>query len=155
MSVSDSVFNALSLRLARPSVRTPYSGYFACLPVPPYAGLNRPGFVHFFTVTMLNAQLHKLILRHQQAVQFDINLLFHRTGRKEQIGHNSTDNPHHYFTTAFERKLRRQQRFSLDGNDDDQPRIARKSPCIGVFDSQATRSVYKKTGPDTTHRDHQ
>ncbi|MPN30257.1 hypothetical protein SDC9_177720 [bioreactor metagenome] len=73
---------------------------------------------------MLNAQLHKLILRHQQAIQFNINLLLHRTGRKEQVGNNGTDNTHHNFTTAFERKLRRQQRFSLDSNDDDQRRIA-------------------------------
>ena len=104
---------------------------------------------------MLNTQLHKPILRHQKAVQFNVNFLFHRAGRKEQISNNGANNTDHNLAAALEGKLRCQQGLSLDSNDDNQRRITRKPPGIGVLDLHQRRDPGTKTGPDTAHEDHQ
>ena len=96
-----------------------------------------------------------MILGNDQRIQFAIHLLFDRARRKQQIRYDRADDPHHDLTAALNGKLRRQQRVGLNGDDNDQRRIAGKAPGVGVFHPHQGGDPGTKTGPDTAHHQHQ
>ena len=104
---------------------------------------------------MLNAQLHQLVLGNDQRVKFTVDFLFDGAWREKQVSDNRTHNTDHNLAAALHGKLRREQRFRLNGDDNNQRGITRQPPGVGVFHFHQRRNPGAETRPDTAHHQHQ
>ncbi len=103
---------------------------------------------------MGDTQLHQPVMIDDKGIEFAVDFVFDRARRKQQVGSNGATDPDNDFTASFHGKLRRQQRFRLDSDDDNKRGISRQAPCVRVFDFNKRRYPGTKPGPDTTHHDH-
>ena len=104
---------------------------------------------------MLNAQLHKLVLSNNQRVQLTIDFLLDGSRREEQICDNRADDTNDNLATTFDGELRSKQRFTLNGDDNNQRGISRQAPGVRVLHLHQRRDPGAKTRPDTAHNQHQ
>ena len=104
---------------------------------------------------MLDAELHQLVLSDNQRVKLTVDFLLDGARGEQQVRDNRTHDTNDNFAASLHRKLRRQQRLGLDGDDNNQRGIARQPPGVGVLHFHQRRDPGAKARPDTAHHQHQ